>query len=67
MKRLSCAFAGHRPQMLPWLYDESSEGCIQLKEVLTSQIAKLMENVVTDFLSGMALGVYTICSKLILA
>ncbi len=38
-----------------------------LKEVLTSQIAKLMENGVTDFLSGMALGVDTICSELILA
>ncbi len=38
-----------------------------LKEVLTSQIAKLMENGVIDFLSGMALSVDTICSELILA
>ncbi len=38
-----------------------------LKEVLTSQIAKLVENGVTNFLSGMALGVDTICSELILA
>ncbi len=66
MKQLSCAFTGHRPQKLPWRYDESSEGCMQLKEVLTSQIAKLVENGVTNFLSGMALGVDTICSELIL-
>ncbi len=66
MKRISCAFTGHRPQKLPWRYDESSEGCMLLKKVLTSQIAKLMENGVTDFLSGMALGVDTICSELIL-
>ncbi len=67
MKRLSCAFTGHRPQKLPWRYDESSEGCIKLKGVLTSQITKLVENGVTEFLSGMALGVDTICSELILA
>ncbi len=65
MKRLSCAFTGHRPQKLPWRYDESSEGCMLLKEVFTSQIAKLMKNGVTDFLSGMTLGVDTICSELI--
>jgi len=67
MIKTTCAFTGHRPQKLPWRYDESSEGCMQLKEVLTSQITKLIENGVTDFLSGMALGVDAICSELILA
>ncbi len=67
MKRLSCAFTGHRPHKLPWRYDEASEGCVQLKAVLASQIAKLIENGVTDFLSGMALGVDIICSELVLA
>jgi len=67
MKRLSCAFTGHRPKKLPWRYDETSEGCVQLKEVLASQIAKLIESGVTDFLSGMALGVDIICAELVLA
>ncbi len=39
---------------------------MRLKEVLASQIAELVENGVMDFLSGMALGVDTICSELVL-
>jgi len=67
MKRRGCAFTGHRPNKLPWRYDEASEGCVRLKEILAAQIAELVENGVTDFLSGMALGVDTICSELVLA
>ncbi len=67
MKRLSCAFTGHRPQKLPWRYDENSEGCMQLKDVLTSQIVRLVKNGMTDFLSGIALGTDIICSELILS
>ncbi len=67
MKRRACAFTGHRPNKLPWRYDETSEGCVRLKEALAAQIAELVENGVTDFLSGMALGVDMICSELVLA
>lgn len=67
MQRISCAFTGHRPQKLPWRYNETAEECVQLKEVLSSQIAALIESGVTDFLSGMAEGIDTICSELILA
>ncbi len=58
---------GHRPQKLPWRYDEASEGCVRLKEVLASQIATLADSGVTDFLSGMALGIDQICAELVLA
>jgi len=64
MKRRSCAFTCHRPNKLPWRYDETSEGCARLREVLAAQIVELIESGVTDFLSGMAEGIDTICSEL---
>lgn len=53
----SCAFTGHRPKSFPWKYDETAPGCILLKEALTAQIKAQVSSGVTDFLSGMALGV----------
>jgi len=52
-----CAFTGHRPSKFPWKYDETDERCIALKAVLTQQIEKLAAEGVSDFFSGMALGV----------
>jgi len=66
MKQLSCAFTGHRPSKLPWGYDETAEGCVRLKEILAVQIAALVNNGVTDFLSGMAQGIDQICAELVL-
>lgn len=57
MNQNSCAFTGHRPKSFPWKYGEAACDCILLKEVLAAQIAELAEQGVTDFLSGMALGV----------
>lgn len=52
-----CAFTGHRPAKLPWKYDEEDNRCVALRAVLAEQIEKLAEAGVTDFYSGMALGV----------
>ena len=49
-----CAFTGHRPNKLPWRYDETDGRCVALKEVLTEQITALVEAGFTQFLSGMA-------------
>jgi len=57
MEKISCAFTGHRPKDFPWKYDETAPGCVLLKEVLTTQITTLADRGVTDWLSGMALGV----------
>ena len=61
-----CAFTGHRPKSFPWKYDEAARDCILLKEVLAAQIAGLAEQGVTDFLSGMALGVDLWSAKIVL-
>lgn len=54
-----CAFTGHRPHKFPWKYDEADERCAELKSVIAQQIGKLVATGVTDFFSGMALGVDT--------
>lgn len=52
----SCSFTGHRPQRLPWRYNENDPACIALKETLAKEIAALGDAGYTEFLSGMALG-----------
>ncbi len=51
------AFTGHRPQNLPWRFDETDTRCIALKAALDKQIKQLVDAGVTTWLSGMALGV----------
>ncbi len=63
----SCAITGHRPDKLPWGYDETSEGYRWLKKALTKQIVTLADSGITSFLSGMALGVDQIFAELVLA
>lgn len=54
-----CAFTGHRPAKFPWKYDENDLRCMELKAILAQQIRKLTTVGVTDFYTGMALGVDT--------
>lgn len=62
----TCAFTGHRPQSLPWRFNEIDQSCLRLKEVLTQQIANLAGKGITDFLSGMVLGVDTWAAQSVL-
>ncbi len=57
MKKIVCAFTGHRPKKFPWKYNESDADCVALKEVLFDQIRRLVDRGVTEFLSGMAEGI----------
>lgn len=67
MKKMVCAFTGHRPKKLPWRNNETVSECVELERVLAEQIKKLMDDGVTDFLSGMALGVDTWAALSVLA
>ena len=40
----TCAFTGHRPQNLPFGFNEEDERCIDLKKALREQIINLIEN-----------------------
>lgn len=58
MKEKTCAFTGHRPQRLPFGFDESDPRCINLKMRLRDEIIRqIEEKSVFRFLSGMAIGV----------
>ena len=58
MKTKKCAFTGHRPQSLPFGFNEADERCIALKQKLRDEIIRqIEENGVTHFITGMAIGV----------
>ena len=55
----TCAFTGHRPQSLPFGFDESDKRCTSLKSVMRDQIVALIENEGdTHSITGRALGVH---------
>ena len=63
----ACAFTGHRPQKLPWRRDETVPGCVALKETLATQIAALVADGYTEFLTGMAEGVDLWAAQIVLS
>lgn len=67
MKETACAFTGHRPKSFPWKYNETAPDCVLLKETLAAQIRLLADSGVTDWLSGMALGVDLWCAQIVLS
>ena len=63
----TCAFTGHRPQSLPFGFDESDKRCTSLKSVMRDQIVALIENEgVRHFITGMALGVDMYAAEIVL-
>lgn len=64
---LKCAFTGHRPQNLPFRFDETDERCLRLKAELRKLIVQMIEQKnVTHFISGMALGIDTYAAEMVL-
>lgn len=67
MAEIACAITGHRPKSFPWKYNETAPDCVLLKETLAAQIRLLADSGVTDWLSGMALGVDLWCAQIVLS
>lgn len=64
---LKCAFTGHRPQNLPFRFNETDERCLRLKAELRKLIVQMIEQKnVTHFISGMALGIDTYAAEIVL-
>lgn len=62
-----CAFTGHRPQSLPFGFNETDERCVALKKIIREHIIKLIENEgVTHFISGMAIGIDMFAAEIVL-
>lgn len=67
MKEKVCAFTGHRPQKLPFGFNETDKRCKKLKSMLRYGIEKLItEYGVTSFVSGMAIGTDTYAAEIVL-
>lgn len=60
-------FTGHRPQSIPYLWDESSSQSLLLRRKIKKEMLYLIENEnVTHFISGMAPGVDMIAAEIVL-
>ena len=66
-RELSCTFTGHRPSSFSFGYDEEHPDCGKIKTLMTTQVLALIENGVTTFLTGMALGVDIWGAEIVLA
>lgn len=63
----TCCFTGHRPQGMPFRFNEKDERCLNLKEKLKEISEKLIkEDKVTHFISGMALGTDIFAAEIII-
>jgi len=52
----SCCFTGHRPDKLPWRYNEEDPRCLALKEKLTTVVEEVYRQGYRHFICGMAQG-----------
>jgi len=52
----SCCFTGHRPEKLPWRFDEEDPRAIALKERTYDVVEALYQAGMRHFISGMARG-----------
>ena len=63
----TCAFAGHRPEKMPWGKDENSPFGIEFKFRLREALEYLIGRGYTDFLSGGARGFDLMAAEIILS
>ncbi len=62
----SCSFTGHRPEKLPWRYDERDLRCVELKERLSGALRSVAESGFNHFICGMAKGCDTYFAEAVL-
>ena len=62
-----CAFSGHRPQKLPWGYDEQDPRCLAVKRMLEKRLEEAYALGCRTFLCGMAQGCDTYFAEAVLA
>lgn len=55
-RQQTCCFTGHRPEKLPWGYDEEHPDCRLLKSVLADVLGALYAAGYRHYICGMALG-----------
>ena len=56
MRDPACTFTGHRPEKLPWRYNESDPRCLRLKRTIFDTVEVVYESGFRRFICGMAEG-----------
>lgn len=64
-KFYTCCISGHRPNGLPWKYDEKDEFCRKIKNILREKFENAITMGYVYFICGMALGIDLISGELI--
>lgn len=69
MKALAtCCFVGHSPKSLSFGFDEESDNCMRLKQLIKEQVIYLIEDFgVSHFISGVDLGISQYAAEIVLA
>ena len=62
----SCCFCGHRPQHLPWGYDETNEDFLNVQHKIEQSIKLAIQDGYINFITGMALGADMMCAEIVL-
>ena len=65
-KNYTCCFTGHRPQKLPWGFNERHPQCENLKKRLAVEIENAIKEGYHTFWCGMALGFDLMCAEAVL-
>jgi len=60
------AFTGHRPQSLPWGFNEEAPDCIAFKKRLQMEVEQAIQDGYSHFLFGGSIGVDLIAARIVL-
>ncbi len=66
LNKYVCCFTGHRPQKLPWYFNENDERYYITREKVKEAIIEAIKQGYNYFISGMALGYDIMCAEIIL-
>jgi len=66
LNRFWVCFTGHRPQKLPWGFNENDERCQKMRIRAIIEIEDAIQKGYHTFLCGMALGFDMICAEIVL-
>jgi len=66
LSKTTCCFTGHRPQNLPWGFNEKDERCLRVMGEVEREVQKAIERGYTTFITGMALGFDIMCAEVVL-
>lgn len=62
----TCCFTGHRPQKLPWGFNENDERYMATRQKVKQEIENACNNGYITFISGMALGFDIMCAEIVI-